>query len=1011
MQRISVLTTALVTAGLASSLQAAPRQVQLADPGVINPERIEYWMAKRGEINDSHTRAEIDAKVKQYTAGAFNPETLKHGVSLAPLHHGQDHKSPLVKAMTLTQNAEDSGKAVKVLGILVDFPDLPHDNNRLTRQDTGMYYSSYPASHYDKLLFSSTGFPGPTGQTLQSARQFYTEESGGSFDFSGKVFDWVTADNNAAHYGAHKDDDKDSAVPDLVFEAVSKLVARGDVDLSEFDQEDQYDRDGDGNVNEPDGIIDHIMVFHSSIGEEAGGGYLGDNAIWSHRYFVFDSRNQPRAIPGSEYSVFGYTIQPIDAAAGVCTHEFGHDLGLPDEYDLEYSEHGSPVGMWSLMSGGSWTGTPAGSKPSSMSAWARDYLQKRYGGNWINNTDIQLDSLSETPANHSLVSAINHDGINQLTLPLPAQLEAFHGPYSGKLQYYSGAGHEISTSAEASLTLPSGSPRLSLKAHWQIESGYDYAQILVNGSPVSGSYASTVNPYHANLGPHYTGNSSSLANAEGDAGWITIEVDLSEYAGQRITLGLRYVTDQSEGGYGFVADNLVISNGADTVWQSGGETAQAMTLDGFSRISNYRPAAGHGYFMQLRQFSGNDTGLSGTGYSPGVLLWYYNRAYSDNNVGTHPGYGFTGVVDADQQLIPNQGTTIQIKDAAFSRYAQTAGYNDPNLAPISEFDDAKDYSAPSQKQSGLVLPKVGLKMAVTEQASNSATATLALTKSGGGFNIASLTTASNGLTLSAQATTENGQGTVSYIWETGDGETYDTASISHTYPSDGTYTLTLTALDEAGRVLESSRSVVVTADGTPTLAGSIASNVEGATVSFSSDISGGTAPYRYQWSFGDDASSTQANPSHSYEFSGDYDISLTVTDANDSSITLNETVQVSIPLDGDFTVSGTGLTRSFSATVSGGSANRTLSWDFGDGGSASGTSASHTYGAANTYQVVLTISDGDDSLKLTKSVTVTDPNSGGSGGSTSSGGGGGGSGSLGWFTLLLLPLLGRRVRR
>ncbi|WP_028110980.1 immune inhibitor A domain-containing protein [Ferrimonas futtsuensis] len=815
MQRISVLATALVTVGLASSVQAAPRQVQLADPGVINPERIEYWMAKRGEIDDSHSRTEIDAKIAQYTAGAFTPETRKQGVSLAPVHLGHEHKSPLIKAMALSQNA-DSGKAVKVLGILVDFPDLPHDNNRLVSDDTGMYYPSYPASHYDKLLFSSTGFPGPTGRTLQSARQFYTEESGGSFDFSGKVFDWVTADNNAAHYGAPKGEDKDSAVPDLVFEAVTKLVARGDVDLSEFDQEDQYDRDGDGNLNEPDGIIDHIMVFHSSIGEEAGGGYLEDNAIWSHRYFVFEN-DQPKNIPGTQYKdgenyrVFGYTIQPIDAATGVCTHEFGHDLGLPDEYDLEYSEHGSPVGMWSLMSGGSWTGTPEGSRPSSMSAWARDYLQKRYGGNWINNTDIDLDSLGESPSNHSLVSAINHNGINQLTLPLPAQLEAFHAPYSGKLQYYSGAGHEIRHSAEASLTLPSGSPGLTLKAHWQIENGYDYAQILVNGTAVSGSHTSTINPYHANLGPHYTGNSLGRAGAEGDVGWVTIEVDLSDYAGQRITLGLRYVTDQSEGGYGFVADDLVVSNGADTVWQSGGETAQTMTLNGFSRISNYRPGANHGYFLQLRQFSGNDTGLTGTGYSPGVLLWYYNRAYSDNNVGTHAGYGFTGVVDADQQLIPNQGTTIQIKDAAFSRYAQTAGYNDPSLEPISEFDDAKDYSAPSQPQSGLVLPKVGLKMAVTEQASNSATATLALTKSSGGFNIASLTTASNGLTLSAQATTEHGQGTVSYIWETGDGETYDTASISHTYPSDGSYTLTLTALDEAGRVLENSRSVEVSA--------------------------------------------------------------------------------------------------------------------------------------------------------------------------------------------------------
>ena len=37
-------------------------------------------------------------------------------------------------------------------------------------------------------------------------------------------------------------------------------------------------------------------------------------------------------------------------------HEFGHDLGLPDEYDTKYTGNGSPVEAWSLMSGGSWTG-------------------------------------------------------------------------------------------------------------------------------------------------------------------------------------------------------------------------------------------------------------------------------------------------------------------------------------------------------------------------------------------------------------------------------------------------------------------------------------------------------------------------------------------------------------------------------------------------------------------------------------------------------------------------------
>jgi hypothetical protein len=43
-------------------------------------------------------------------------------------------------------------------------------------------------------------------------------------------------------------------------------------------------------------------------------------------------------------------------------------------------------------------------------------------------------------------------------------------------------------------------------------------------------------------------------------------------------------------------------------------------------------------------------------------------------------------------------------------------------------------------------------------------------------------------------------------------------------------------------------------------------------------ISGGIAPYSYLWEFGDGETSTDENPSHSYDDSGYYTVSLTVTD-------------------------------------------------------------------------------------------------------------------------------------
>jgi hypothetical protein len=61
---------------------------------------------------------------------------------------------------------------------------------------------------------------------------------------------------------------------------------------------------------------------------------------------------------------------------------------------------------------------------------------------------------------------------------------------------------------------------------------------------------------------------------------------------------------------------------------------------------------------------------------------------------------------------------------------------------------------------------------------------------------------------------------------------------------------------------------------------------EGDDVYFNPNISGGFAPYSYEWDFGDGKTSTEANPSHSYK-SGTYTVMLKIKD--DKSGTADET--------------------------------------------------------------------------------------------------------------------------
>ncbi|MGC5224155.1 PKD domain-containing protein [Micromonospora sp. DT81.3] len=145
----------------------------------------------------------------------------------------------------------------------------------------------------------------------------------------------------------------------------------------------------------------------------------------------------------------------------------------------------------------------------------------------------------------------------------------------------------------------------------------------------------------------------------------------------------------------------------------------------------------------------------------------------------------------------------------------------------------------------------------------------------------------------------------------------------------------------------------------------IGANASGLTAAFDgtgSTASGGATVTGYAWDFGDGATSTEAAPTHKYATGGTYTVKLAVTDSTGAT-SAQKTTTVSVshanPVAA-FGASATGLALAVNGAASQASDGATLThaWNWGDGTPAgSGTTASHTYGAAGDYTVTLTVTD------------------------------------------------------
>ncbi|WP_337100507.1 fibronectin type III domain-containing protein [Paenibacillus sp. YIM B09110] len=145
-----------------------------------------------------------------------------------------------------------------------------------------------------------------------------------------------------------------------------------------------YDSNKDGHISSQELHIVTIIA-----GQEAAFydyEYSGIPSVWGHQWTeetskapVIDGVKILNHAKDGSYTQFGEMQGDHQATVGIIVHELGHDLDLPDLYDVDgdWGEDTGGVGDYSVMGAGSWTmvaGEYFGATPVHFDAWSKLFL-------------------------------------------------------------------------------------------------------------------------------------------------------------------------------------------------------------------------------------------------------------------------------------------------------------------------------------------------------------------------------------------------------------------------------------------------------------------------------------------------------------------------------------------------------------------------------------------------------------------------------------------------------------
>ena len=370
-------------------------------------------------------------------------------------------------------------------------------------------------------------------------RNYYLEQSHGAYTVRGDIKDWVKLDLPESYYGANSaegTDDLTGPVWRVARDAIAKFAAENPgFDWAQYDQENPYGITG-ADFNQPDGYLDHLILVHAGSDESAGGGAQLTDAIWAHSWDIYENLSggpgdgPGMMIPGTEGQgpqgkgiwAYNYTINPEDGDVGVFCHEFGHDLGLPDEYDYSSATGDAthrvldphvqrlvdrpPVGPRLRAGGDERVGQVRARLRAAQGRQARPHRDRQApgGGDRRRGLHRRQDRTAAGPGTRSLSAARTAPGSGT-----PPWATTSTPRSTSRTRSQVGAGTD-----------------LSFRTWYDIEDGYDYGFVEVSAD--DGQTWDTVKQYTGSDMDH----------------WADVQtVDLSAYEGKSVRVRFEYMTD------------------------------------------------------------------------------------------------------------------------------------------------------------------------------------------------------------------------------------------------------------------------------------------------------------------------------------------------------------------------------------------------------------------------------------------------------------------------------------